>query len=123
MNNFIRFTIGLSAAVFMGTAWSQSAVTSAGHHVKRLSGPNVQMRSRAGHDAMTIKRPQRRFLMPATRTGMDSRGIQTYRTGVDNMGRRNSRMSADERRALRRQINEANQGIYMRPRRHSSTGF
>ncbi|RJX32140.1 MAG: hypothetical protein C4516_05790 [Oxalobacter sp.] len=61
---------------------------------------------------------QRRFLMPANDTVYKRHSPHQVASTSEGSKRavRRARMTSDERRALRKQINEANQGIYQRKR-------
>lgn len=69
--------------------------------------------NREGRDAERSARQQQR-MEPGEQQAGRRTGQEQYRPG-DNSdgGRKNGRLTPDERRALRRQINEAGQDIYI----------
>ena len=109
------FLLVCAAVLGMGSAGAQMPEKRDGALMLaqyRVSGKNF-------HDQRAMPREprQRRFVMPAHGNvyQRNERPPQAGHPGqFRDEGRKSSRMTRDERRALRQQINEANRGIYQK---------
>jgi len=122
-----RLPVMLLAMLGMGMAAAQSPeglVDRMMFAQYRTSGKNTH---NSQPDRMTQNQPrQRRFVMPTSSNAYQKNeqsryGAQPGQPGPS--GQKSSRMTPDERRALRQQINEANQGIYQKRRNRSAAPY
>ncbi len=71
---------------------------------------------RRQHEERAEQKQQDRFIRSEQRVDNEPRRQSNERGNQIDQGRRSNHLSADERRALRQQINEAGQDIYSRRR-------
>lgn len=105
----------LLAIVCVGAPAAHSPTPAADREEVRMIYAQFRLSGKSSQKDKSVQRKsrQRRFVMPAN--NRYPRDAKTQQAGsAASMQKKTSRMTPDERRALRQQINEANQGIYKR---------
>ncbi len=127
MKFFKRLPVILLAMLGMGMAAAQSSEGYADRMMfaqYRMSGKNTH---NTQSDRMTQNQPrQRRFVMPTSGKAYQKNERSQYGAQPGQPGpsdHKSSRMTPDERRALRQQINEANQGIYQKRKNRNTAPY